>query len=131
MINLSGDDIKKFFLYCICGGLGVGSDLLAYTELLKLGINYQIANIAGYLVGTGISFILNLLITFRVRGNLIRRCCFFFLVAAIGYLSSAVILSIFVELLKMSAINGKILTLPIILLIQFFLNKHITFKAQQ
>ena len=129
MIKLSGHDIKKFFLYCICGGLGVSSDLLAYNELLKAGINYQIANVAGYLVGTGISFTLNVLITFRVRGNLIKRCCFFFIVAALGYLSSAVILSVFVELLKMSAINGKILTLPIILVIQFLLNKHITFKV--
>ena len=129
MISPSGNDAKKFLLYCICGGLGVSSDLLTYNELLKLGINYQIANVAGYLMGTGISFILNALITFKVRSDLIKKCCLFFLVAAVGYLMSAIMLSVFVELVKMSALIAKITTLPIILVIQFLLNKHITFKV--
>ena len=88
---------------------------------------YQFANASGYMSGTMISFFLNRNLNFKVKDNVLRRMMIFFVVAFIGYLVSVVLLLLYVEYLLIDPMYSKPMTLPVILLIQFLLNKKITF----
>ena len=117
----------QFLLYCVCGGIGVATDYLVYYSAITFGLWYQAANIFGYLSGTLVSFFLNRRITFGVRDDLARRFVIFFGVAAIGFSASALMLWLMVDLMAVDARIAKLLTLPVVVLIQFFLNRQINF----
>lgn len=120
----------QFIQYCLCGGMGVISDLSSFYVLLSLGVNYQISNFIGYGVGTILSFFLNRKITFQVADKAKTRFTLFLGVALIGYLSSAAILEFLVSVIFLDPRFSKIITLPIIVALQYTLNKKITFKSQ-
>lgn len=143
----------QFLLYCLCGGIGVTTDYIIYTSALTFGLWYQAANVLGYLSGTLISFFLNRKITFDVCDNLVRRLIIFIGVAVIGFLVSALMLWLMVDIWsvqakiakfialpnyfyqvfgtdKADAKIAKLLTLPVVVIIQFFLNRRITFSEK-
>jgi putative flippase GtrA len=120
----------NFILYCLCGVVGVFSDLATYYCLLLFGNNYQLSNLLSYLIGTLVSFSLNARHTFKVKDKLETRLAIFIAVAAVGYLTSAMLLAVLVRTPSLDAIESKIITLPIIILIQYTLNKKITFRRK-
>ena len=119
----------QFVLYCICGGIGVTTDYLVYYLALESGLWYQAANILGYLSGTLVSFFLNRKITFGVHDKVPQRLAIFLGVATIGYTVSAVLLWVLVDAMTVDAKIAKLLTLPVVVVIQFSLNRRITFKT--
>jgi putative flippase GtrA len=120
--------MRKFFLYCFCGGFGVITDYLIYFSIFSFGLWYQLANLLAYFSGTLVSFFLNRVITFRVSDKVGQRLVLFLGVASVGYAVSAGLLWFLVERSYMNAKIAKLLTLPIVVLIQFYINKRITFK---
>jgi putative flippase GtrA len=122
--------MKELLSYCLIGGSCVLLDLLSYSALVNLGIHHQIANAAGYGLGTLISFALNRSITFKVRDKTVARLAIFSSVAGIGYIASIALLFLLVDHLGVSPIAGKIATLPVVVVLQFTLNKFITWRAQ-
>jgi putative flippase GtrA len=120
--------VSQLVLYCICGGLGVGTDYATYWLLVTGGVGYQVANVAGYLAGTVLSFFLNRRITFGVRTQMMRRLAIFLGVAAVGFSVSAALLWLLVHVMAMDARIAKLLTLPVVVLIQYTLNRRITFN---
>jgi putative flippase GtrA len=122
--------LMQFFLYCICGGIGVTTDYLVYYSAITFDIWYQIANLLGYFSGTLVSFLLNRRITFDVRDKMVHRFAMFMGVAAIGFSASALMLWIMVDVLSMDAKAAKILTLPVVVIIQFLMNRRVTFDKK-
>lgn len=120
----------QFILYCLCGIAGFFTDYSIYSLIVIGGLWYQFANLAGYFSGTAVSFFLNRAITFRVRDKVNTRFGLFFLVACIGFLSSAFILWIAVDLLDIDPKIAKLLTLPFVVAIQFSLNQRLTFNER-
>ncbi len=148
----------QFLLYCLCGGIGVSTDYLIYYSALTFGLWYQAANILGYLSGTLISFFLNRKITFGVHDNMGRRLVTFLGVGVVGFLVSALMLWIMIDVMSISAEISKLvtlisklvavpnyilenlgsnkadakiaklLTLPVVVIIQFSMNRRITFS---
>src|ERR1700737_259709 len=118
----------QFLFYCLCGGIGVTTDYLIYYSALTLGLWYQAANVLGYLSGTLISFFLNRKITFGIHDNLARRLAIFFGVAAIGFSASALMLWLIIDVMSFDAKIAKLLTLPVVVIIQFSVNRRITFS---
>lgn len=118
----------QFLLYCLCGGIGVTTDYLIYYSALTFGLWYQVANILGYLSGTLISFYLNRKITFSVQDKTAKRLAIFLGVAAIGFSASALMLWLMIDIMTVDAKIAKLLTLPIVVVIQFSLNRKITFR---
>jgi putative flippase GtrA len=118
----------QFLLYCLCGGIGVSTDYAVYYVALKLGAWYQAANVLGYVSGTGVSFLLNRKITFRIRDKLVHRLAIFIGVAAIGYSASALMLWLMVDSISVDAKTAKLFTLPVVVILQFSLNRRITFR---
>jgi len=118
----------QFLLYCFCGGIGVTTDYLIYYTALTFGAWYQAANILGYLSGTLVSFFLNRKITFNVRDRVAHRLVIFIGVAAVGFSASALMLWLMVDIWAMDAKIAKLLTLPVVVAIQFLLNRQLTFN---
>jgi putative flippase GtrA len=111
--------------------MGVLADYVGFYILLTLGSSYHIANATGYLIGTLISFTLNRIITFSVHDRIALRLMMFAAVAAFGYLTSALILWFLVEHLVVDALYAKLLTLPVVVGVQFSLNRWITFRRSR
>jgi len=120
--------IRQFLMYCFFGGLGVTTDFVLFSSLLYSGVWYQLCNVIGYFAGTLVSFLLNRSITFKVKDQAGRRMTLFFTVAFIGFLSSAAALWLFVDYFSLEAKLSKLLTLPLVVLLQYNLNKRITFN---
>jgi len=114
----------------MCGGLGVVSDLTAYYFLMLFDNNYQLSNLLSYAIGTVVSFFLNTKHTFKVKDRLKVRLMVFIAVAATGYLTSAILLKILVGIANLDSLASKIITLPLIVILQYTLNNKITFRKK-
>lgn len=123
--------MMQFLLYCLCGGLGVSSDYLVYHLSIGHGMWYQAANVLGYLTGTLVSFTLNRIITFRQRDRVLQRLALFLGVATVGYTASAALLWLLVAQAGLDARLAKLLTLPMVVVLQFALNRRFTFQSAQ
>lgn len=123
--------MQQFLLYCLCGGLGVSTDYLVFYLSVTAGLWYQGANLLGYLAGTLLSFALNRVLTFKMRDRVAQRLAMFLGVAAIGFGASAAMLWVLVQLLGVDARMAKLLTLPMVVVLQFTLNRRLTFNAAQ
>ncbi len=128
---------KQFFLYCLCGGTGVMTHFLVFHAGLGVfagmfansSLAYQLPNALGYLAGTLLSFALNRAITFGVRDQTGKRLGMFVLVAACGYIVSLGLLWVLVEWAKLAPRWALGLSLPVVVALQFGLNRTITFRA--
>lgn len=120
---------RQFIIYAICGGAGVTVDLTCYSALILSGAEYQIANAAGYATGTMVSFFLNRHFTFKTYDRILRRLVSFYATAGIGYLISTLMLWTFVELLTIQPIPSKLMTLVVVLIVQFLANRAVTFRT--
>ena len=118
----------QFFIYSLLGSIGMLSDFAIFYVIVELDVNYQIAHAIGYAAGTAISFRLQRRITFRVQDRVLFRLILFFVVAGTGYASAAVMLWFFVELSGFNILYSKLMTLPIVALLQYLLNRNITFS---
>jgi len=121
--------LRKLMLYAVCGGSGFALDFLVFTLLVMGGTWYLLANIIAYALGTCLSFVLNRTITFGVRDAPVRRFLSFLSVAALGYVVSTAALWVMVEVLRVDLVLAKILTLFVVLAVQFTLNSLITFRS--
>ncbi|NGM86006.1 GtrA family protein [Parapusillimonas sp. SGNA-6] len=121
--------MMQFLLYCFCGGVGVATDYFFFYVAVEFGLWYQFANVLGYLAGTVMSFFLNRKITFNVSDKTARRLTVFVGVAAIGFAASAIFLWLMVDVWSLDPRVAKILTLPLVVVIQFYLNRRWTFGA--
>lgn len=123
--------MKKFLLYTVFGGLGVGVDIAIYSTAISFGVWYQLANLMGYASGTLISFFLNRAVTFAVKDQILKRLFLFLGVAICGFVCTTFLLWLFITIFDWDAKLSKVLTLPFVLVLQFTLNRLITFKAYQ
>ena len=121
---------REFVIYTLCGAAAVTTDFVIYLGLLHLNVGYGVAYLAGYVGGTLLSFVLNRSITFRVHDAMFRRMIVFFCVAAVGYVTSYVALYLMIEASGIDVITAKILSLAVVLVTQFLLNKLITFSKR-
>lgn len=121
---------RTFFLYCAIGASGVACDFIVYSMLLGLGIlGYQLANAGGYIVGTVLSFTLNARYNFKVSNRLAGRFLLFASVALVGYTVSVVGLHILIEWFHLDRYSAKASVLILVVLIQYNLNRHFSFRS--
>lgn len=131
MKMLNSPALLQFVLYALCGGSGVALDFVLFSLLVHAGFWYQFANLAGYVGGTLLSFVLNRAFTFKVFDRPLLRLAVFCGVAFTGYLVSTAMLWWMIEGLLLHPILAKLLTLGVVLVLQFSLNRLITFKSAQ
>lgn len=120
---------RQFILYCVIGATCVALDFAVYSLLLKTAMaGYQAANAAGYASGTLLSFILNARYNFRTRDRIALRLASFCLVALLGWTASAGTLYLLVARLKLDKYLSKLVTLAVVVLLQYNLNRLVSFR---
>ncbi len=119
---------RNLILYGLIGGFCAGLDFAVYTLLCKINVQYLVANVVGIHCGIFCSFILNRHINFRVKDKMWTRFTFFYLIGLIGLALSSGMLYYMVTMSNWDEISAKLITVVTVALVQFFLNKLITFK---
>lgn len=119
---------RQFFLYSLIGAFSAGTDFAVYA-ILQRDIHYLFANSISVLVGITLSFLLNAGLNFKVTNQLRRRFIIFFAVGMIGLLVSTLLLALFIDRVHLHAIFAKTLTLGIVLILQYSLNKRFSFRS--
>lgn len=127
MINL----FKQLFLYAIIGTFSSTIDALFFHFLVyKVHIYSVIANIFSVVLGIVISFILNLNFNFKVKDKIFVRFLSFFTIGLLGLLLSTIIIALG-EKLNWDIFITKIGSIFVVALVQFILNKLISFKTKK
>ena len=123
---------RHLILYGIIGGMSSGLDFLLYTAWVEfVGLNYMLANCISVLAGILVSFLLNRKYNFKVEDKTVRRFLIFLSVGLGGLLFSNLILYLCVEYLFVNELVSKVLSIVPVVLLQFLLNKFITFKTDK
>lgn len=122
---------REFILYGIIGASCATFDFLVYTLILYLcpSLNVLIINTVSVICGITASFILNRQYNFKVKDRVRTRFLIFFSIGIIGLLISSLLIYIFVDFMNWNKSYAKLLTIFIVSIIQFLLNKKITFKT--
>ena len=120
---------KQFLLYCVIGASGVTLDFGIYSLLVKTRLlDYQAANAVGYSSGTLLSFILNARFNFRVTDKIPLRLTSFFSIAFLGWLVSAGLLHLLIGRFNFDKYLSKFATLIVVVLLQYNLNRLLSFR---
>lgn len=122
---------REFLIYCIIGCSGVLIDYVVFAVLTDLvGMHYQVANVISVSMGISNNFIWNVRFNFKVKDRIFLRFCSFYGVGMIGLAISAALLYLFVEIMSMNALVSKLAIIFIVTMVQFTLNKCVTFRKR-
>jgi putative flippase GtrA len=119
---------RQLILYGIIGASCAGLDFCIYTLLFFVGVDYLVANLIGVHCGIFCSFILNRQFNFKIKNKTVKRFFSFYIIGLIGLGISTMMLYLLVSLAGKNELYSKLSTIVIVAIIQFFLNKYITFK---
>lgn len=118
--------------YAIIGGLSASIDFIIFSILSnKLHIDYIIANIISVHCGIICSFILNRQYNFKIKDKTLKRFIAFYFIGILGLGVSTSLLYLLVDISDWNKIVAKLLTIVVVALLQFILNKTITFKSKE
>lgn len=123
---------RNLILYGIIGGLCAALDFGVYTALCYWNIMpYLWANIISIHVGIFTSFTLNRSINFKVKDKTATRFLSFYAVGLTGLGISELMLYLMVTVGGWNEVLCKLLSIVVVALVQFVLNKYITFKTNR
>jgi len=119
---------SRFLKYGLVGCTGLIVDMgLFYVLHEMFEVNYIVTNIISSTFGVINNFMLNSLITFKVKDKLLIRFASFYLIALVGMALSSGLLILMIDGLKMDSMLAKMISVLIVALFQYFLNKKLTF----
>lgn len=120
---------QRFLGYSLIGVVGVTLDFVSFLLLTQfLGVNYLIANSVSTSLGITNNFFLNAFLNFSVRDQLLKRFAIFYSVGILGLAISSLLLYVLIDLADLSSLIAKLITTPIVTLVQFNLNRHYSFR---
>ena len=120
---------RELVVYCIIGCTGATLDFVVYAGLIKwTGLHYQLANFVSVSLGIVNNFFWNSFLNFKMRDHLLIRLGSFYCVGMFGWALSAGCLWLLVEYIGSNVIVAKLATIFFITIVQFCLNKFITFR---
>jgi len=123
---------RNIILYGIIGGFCSALDFVIYTVLCHYDVlPYLWANVISVHIGIFTSFILNRQLNFKIKDKTPQRFLSFYLVGLTGLGISSLMLYLMVDYANWNEIVCKLITIIVVALVQFFLNKYITFKPTQ
>ena len=119
---------SRFLKYGLVGCTGLIVDMGIFYVLHEMfEVNYIVTNIISSTFGVINNFMLNSLITFKVKDKLLIRFASFYLIALVGMALSSGLLVLMIDGLKMDSMLAKMISVLIVALFQYFLNKKLTF----
>lgn len=129
MIRELYNRFRNLILYGIIGGCCAALDFGIYTALCYWDVMpYLVANIISIHVGIFTSFVLNRSINFKVKDKVTMRFLSFYAVGLTGLGISELMLYLMVTVGGLNQVLCKLLSIVVVALVQFMLNKYITFR---
>lgn len=122
------EDFVQLVKYVLIGVLGLVVDFGIYTILAHFKMNVEIANIISSTCGIINNFLWNSYTNFKVHDRMILRFISYFIVGQITTVFTTVSLFIFVTKLGYPHLIVKIVATFVATLIQFVINKVVTFR---
>lgn len=120
---------RELVVYCLIGCTGAGMDFVVYTLLTAwAGMHYQLANFLSVSFGIINNFFWNCYFNFKTKDRIWRRLISFYTVGMFGWALSALLLWVFIEQMGVNTLIAKLGTIVVVTMVQFGLNKFITFK---
>ncbi|CAM4196224.1 GtrA family protein [Jeotgalicoccus halotolerans] len=120
---------KEFIKYCMIAAVGGILDLLLFIMLhTYTGIHIQIVNLVSMFTGVTTNFILNYHFNFKAHSKFFRRYFSFLTIGTAGFLVVSIAVFIFVQQLGCNAIIVKISATMFATVIQYLLNRYISFR---
>ena len=120
---------RNLILYGIIGACCAALDFGIYTALCYWDVMpYLVANIISIHVGIFTSFVLNRSINFKVKDKVTMRFLSFYAVGLTGLGISELMLYLMVTVGGLNQVLCKLLSIVVVALVQFMLNKYITFR---
>ena len=119
---------SQFIKYCLVGCLNTGITLSVIAILLFLNVNYLLANIIGYALGTINSFIWNKQFTFRSNGGWTTEFIQFITLILITYIIQLSIVFTSVEKLLISEFTSQLIGMGFYTIIFYLCCKWIIFR---
>ncbi|HDS11774.1 MAG TPA: GtrA family protein [Candidatus Wirthbacteria bacterium] len=120
---------RNFILYGLIGISAAGLDSLSFVGFRQLGIGLLIANLISMHLGMLFSFVFNTFVNFRKTDDLAKRATTFFSIAYAGMLLATGLLALQTQLLSIADLPAKLVTVMIVALVQYNLNRTITYKS--
>lgn len=122
------EDFVQLVKYVLIGVLGLVVDFGIYTILTHFKMNVEIANIISSTCGIINNFLWNSYTNFKVHDRMILRFISYFIVGQITTVFTTISLFIFVTKLGYPHLIVKIVATFVATLIQFVINKVVTFR---
>lgn len=120
---------RNLILYGLIGGFCAALDFGIYTLLCGFDIMpYLWANVISTHIGIFTSFILNRQVNFKVKNKTALRFVSFYAVGLTGLGISELMLYLMVTVAGWNEVVCKLISMAVAALIQFLLNKFVTFK---
>ena len=127
MILMLFQKYRQFILYSIIGASGATLDYLAFLILYNIvHLNPLVATSISTTLGITNNFILNILFNFRVRDKIHHRYIIFYSVGLFGLVLSIGIIYVLHDVMSLNANVAKLVSIPIIVVVQYFLNSRIS-----
>ncbi len=121
---------RNLILYAFIGGSAVVVDVGLFTLLHEVGDwGALTANAVSVPVSVVWSFVLNATINFKTTDVILARLASFSIVSGIGFAASQLIIW-GVEGAGLSGLVAKLISLPIVFILQYLLNTRLTFREQ-
>ena len=131
MLNLKKRIIRKydnFIKFAIVGFGNLSVSLITYYIFVYFSVNYQIANIGGFITGSLNGYIWNKIWVFRSSKKNGSSIIKFYLTYLSTWFLSAILLYIWIEVFKISDIVAPVINVFITTPINYLLNKYWVFK---
>lgn len=120
---------RELIVYCIIGSTGATLDFIVYALLTNcVGMHYQFANFLSVSFGIINNFFWNCYFNFKTKDNILKRLAIFYSVGMFGWALSAGCLWLFIEIMDLNGLMAKLGTIFFVTVVQFCLNKFITFR---
>jgi len=122
---------RKFIMYAIIGLSGALLDFLAYLALhFLMGVQPAVASFISVSLGIINNFLLNSRHNFKVNDRMWFRFFNFYSIGLGGALLSSLLIFFLYNLLGVDATIAKLLTIPPVVLSQYFLNVKFSFRLK-
>lgn len=120
---------RQFLLYSIIGVSGITIDIVVFLFLRSVfSLDPAVATIVSTSCGITNNFFLNRRYNFKRSDHTLGRFFSFYTVGFIGILASVISLVVFSDLFGINATIVKLVSIPIIVIGQYVLNKYISFS---
>lgn len=125
---ISKRTLKQMVSYGIIGCIASGTDFVLFSTLVyAFGMLDMVANILSVCAGITISFFLNRHFTFKLKDRVARRYVTFFCVGMVGLALSELIL-FGGKSIGLEPFITKLVSIIIVAVVQFLLNKFVSFR---